>query len=314
LPLSQQGLKTIALIGPHANGTTALLGGQNYRGENLLIHSNTPLQRFRAHLQPQGVDVRYAEGCEVLGNDTSKIAAAVQQAKSADIVLLFLGTNGSIENEGIDRQSLELTGKQSQLATAVADAAAKPVIAILFNGGPLAIRELKDNPKVGGIVESFFPGQFGAEALFQLLFGQVSFSGALPVTIYDKDFISRRSIMDHDLRNNGGVTYLLRQLLLFTADQVMLDFCTVVTADQGMFVRAGTGTSQELHYGRSGGRYLMPTLNSPQTQAKCCTQQSVQLPAHRSAWRLRSRTLVKARGRLMSSCSDSSQAATPTKQ
>jgi hypothetical protein len=66
---------------------------------------------------------------------------------------------------------------------------------------------LKDNPKVGAIVEAFMPGQAGAEATFQLLLGEASFSGLLPVTVYDADFISRRPITNLDLRGAGGVTY-----------------------------------------------------------------------------------------------------------
>lgn len=61
--------------------------------------------------------------------------------------------------------------------------------------------------KVGAIVEAFFPGQFAAEALMQLLLGEESFSGLLPITIYDADYIHRRPITNLDLRGSGGVTY-----------------------------------------------------------------------------------------------------------
>eukprot|EP00966_Prymnesium_polylepis_P074055 1718284-Prymnesium_polylepis.1 len=76
----------------------------------------------------------------------------------------------------------------------VADAAASPITVVLVNGGPLAIRALKESPKVGAIVEAFLPGQFGAEAVMQLLLGDASPSGLLPVTVYDADFIDRRPV------------------------------------------------------------------------------------------------------------------------
>ena len=83
----------------------------------------------------------------------------------------------------------------------------KPVVVVLANGGPLAIRELKESTQVGAIVEAFFPGQFAAEAIVQLLFGLFSPAGLLPVTVYDADFITRLPITNLDLRAAGGVTY-----------------------------------------------------------------------------------------------------------
>jgi hypothetical protein len=61
--------------------------------------------------------------------------------------------------------------------------------------------------KVGAIIEAFFPGQYAAEALMRLILGQASFSGLMPVTVYDADFIQRRNITNLDLRGEGGVTY-----------------------------------------------------------------------------------------------------------
>jgi hypothetical protein len=122
-------------------------------------------------------------------------------------VVLFLGLDDKVENEGLDRASLELPGEQLALATAVAAAATAPVVVVLVNGGPIAISALKNSPKVGAIVDAFMPGQAAAEATFQLLLGEASFSGLLPVTVYDADFVERRPITNLDLRGAGGVTY-----------------------------------------------------------------------------------------------------------
>ena len=205
LPLKPTEVKRLALIGPHANGSLIFLGGPNYHGDCSLVEAYTPLLRARAKLPH--AEVTYTQGCTVAGDDRSGVAAAVAAAESADTVVLFLGLDQSIENEGHDRSSLELPGHQVELALTVAQAANAPVVVVLVNGGPLAIRALKESSKVGAIVEAFLPGQFGAEAVMEVLLGEKSPSGLLPVTVYDADFISRRPITNLDLRSMGGVTY-----------------------------------------------------------------------------------------------------------
>jgi len=206
LPLDGASIGKLALIGPHANGSTVFLGGPNYHGYNEIVGANTPLLRARAKL-PSSAAVTYDQGCDVTTNDTSGFAAATAAAAAADVVVLFLGLDDTVENEGQDRDSLELPGAQAQLALAVADAAAAPVVVVLVNGGPLAIGALKQSPKVGAILEAFMPGQYGAEAAMALLLGEASPSGLLPVTVYDADFVTARPITNLDLRGAGGVTY-----------------------------------------------------------------------------------------------------------
>ncbi len=179
LPLEAQSVKNVALIGPHANGSVIFLGGPNYHGDNELVSSNTPLLRAQAKLPH--AQVAYAEGCDVKCTDASGFGAATEAAASADTVVLFLGLDDTIENEGHDRDSLELPGKQMEMALEVVKAVKSDakVIVVLVNGGPIAVAELKDNEKVGAIVDAFMPGQAAAEATFQLLLGEASFSGLL---------------------------------------------------------------------------------------------------------------------------------------
>jgi ABC-type sugar transport system substrate-binding protein len=66
--------------------------------------------------------------------------------------------------------------------------ASKPsakVVVVLVNGGPIAVAELKESGKVGAIVDAFMPGQAAAEATFQLLLGEASFSGLLRKCVTD---------------------------------------------------------------------------------------------------------------------------------
>ena len=200
-------VRKLALLGPHANGSLIFLGGPNYHGDDTLVNEFTPVLRARAHLPD--AEVVYAPGCVdgVACANTSGFAAATAAAADADAVVLFLGLDQTIENEGHDRSSLELPGQQQALVLAVAAAAKAPVSVVLVNGGPLAIAPLKESSKVGAILEAFMPGQYGAEAIMRVLLGAASPSGLLPVTVYDADFVDRRPITNLDLRAAGGVTY-----------------------------------------------------------------------------------------------------------
>lgn len=76
----------------------------------------------------------------------------------------------------------------------------------MINGGQVAVPWAKAN--VPAIVEAFYPGQYGGDAIASLLFGDISPSGRLPYTMYDADFTARRpSIGDMSLSANGGITY-----------------------------------------------------------------------------------------------------------
>lgn len=193
------------MIGPHANGSFNLLGNRNYRGENLFAQHHTPLMAVQARLDSQ-VKVSYSEGCGITSKDSSGIADAVAAAKRAQVALVFVGLNGSVEDEGRDRDQITLPGVQEQLVEAVAKTGVKTIV-VLINGGGLAIDNLKASGKIQAIVEAFYPGDKGAAAIANLVFGDISPSGRLPVTIYPADFIKRRTIEYMDLRGKGGITY-----------------------------------------------------------------------------------------------------------
>ena len=100
-----------------------------------------------------------------------------------------------------DRSFLELPGAQEQLITRVA-AAAKRTIVVMLNGGPIAVENWIGH--VDGVLEAFYPGEFGGQAIVDLLFatGGANPSGKLPFTMYRGDFVTR-SIFQMDLRKDG---------------------------------------------------------------------------------------------------------------
>ena len=175
----------IALVGPHGNATTALLG--NYAARAPFIIS--PLAGLQQYCDGGSGDegrgggdvsplcrVSFARGCSVGGSSDSKadFEAAVALASQADVdaVVVFAGLDITQEGEGRDRSTLGWPGKQQQLIQAVASAAHsgnKPVVLVLVSGGGIDVSEERDSGDIGAILWAGYPGQAGGAALARTL-------------------------------------------------------------------------------------------------------------------------------------------------
>ncbi len=128
--------------------------------------------------------VIYEKGCDIAGDSTEGLAAAVEAARQADVAVLVLGDKSSIfggtTGEGQDRASLALPGVQQQLLEAVW-ATGTPTVLVLINGRPLAINWAAEH--VPAILEAWYPGQEGGAAIAGALLGEINPGGKLPVTI-----------------------------------------------------------------------------------------------------------------------------------
>ncbi|HEV2445310.1 MAG TPA: glycoside hydrolase family 3 N-terminal domain-containing protein [Candidatus Sulfopaludibacter sp.] len=194
LPLNAGALKTIAVIGPNAH--RELNGGYS----SVPKHNVTVLEGIQAKLGDR-VKVLYHEGCKITQagswyldpvalsdpeEDRRQIAEAVEVAKQADAIVLAIGGNELTSREAWsfvhlgDRPSLELVGRQEELIQAML-ATGKPVVAVLFNGRPIAIRSLAAN--VPAILECWYLGQEAGRAVADVLFGDFNPGGKLPITI-----------------------------------------------------------------------------------------------------------------------------------
>jgi beta-glucosidase len=110
--------------------------------------------------------------------DEDSIATAVELARTSDVAVIFTGMPTGFESEGDDRPHMELPGPQSELIRAVA--AANPNTIVVVNAGaPVTMPWLETVPAV---LESFYPGQEGGNAIARILFGDVNPSGRLPIT------------------------------------------------------------------------------------------------------------------------------------
>jgi beta-glucosidase len=193
-PLDMKKLKTLAVIGPNAD--RELLGGYSSKPK----HYSTVLQGIRERVG-DSVEILYHEGCKItLGGswqgdevvpsnpeeDRKSIAEAVKVAKKADCIVLVIGGNEQTSREAWelnhmgDRANLDMVGLQDELVDAIV-AIGKPVIAFLFNGRPLSIRNLTE--KVSAIFECWYLGQETGRAVAEVLFGDINPGGKLPITI-----------------------------------------------------------------------------------------------------------------------------------
>ena len=134
--------------------------------------------------------------------DPNKFKEAVNAAKKADIAIVVVGTDETVEKEGVDRSDLKLPGDQRDLIEAVLKANPKTIV-VMQNGGPLSINWVNDH--VPAIIETFFNGEEGGNALADVIFGDYNPAGRLPLTVY-KSIKQLPDISDYDIRK--GRTYM----------------------------------------------------------------------------------------------------------
>ena len=111
-----------------------------------------------------------------LNSVNEKVLNAV---KKSDITILVLGETGEVVGEGKDKPNLDFDAAQEKLAELVY-ASGKPAATVLLNGRPLSINWLAENATA--IIEAWFPGEFGGQAVADVLFGDFNPSGKLPVS------------------------------------------------------------------------------------------------------------------------------------
>ena len=236
LPLKKGG--KIFVTGPHYNATASLLG--NYRGAVCA----SPPGGGDSHPEPcmvslaqwveklnDGGSVRAMPGLWDCNNHhTVNFTATVAAAKQADTIVFAAGLpsgsddgpggqggrgagGGGNEGEGTDRWFLHLPGAQQELFDALRGTG-KPVVVILINGGTVSIDAIKASD--AAVVEAFYPGQAGAQALSEILFGETNPSGKLTATIYPEDYARGEPVggmpwMDSQVRPHEGINQTATQ-------------------------------------------------------------------------------------------------------
>ncbi len=195
LPLSDNKSQKIAVVGPFAD--RCWLG----------IYSGTPQSRVSPL---QGIESRfggeviYAQGCAVTEkNDKVDMSEAINAAKSADVVIAFVGNDDSTSTEGNDRESLTLPGRQQQLLDELCKVN-KKVVVVLVPSGSTTIGAAQKNAEA--IVCAWANGQEQGHAIAGVLFGDVNPSGKVNTTWYASDS-DLPDLHDYNIRNNRTYMY-----------------------------------------------------------------------------------------------------------
>jgi beta-glucosidase len=191
LPLDITKIKSIAVIGPNANQVQ--YGDYSYTKDNA---SGVTILEGIKHYANNKIEVNYAKGCGITNLDSSEIKAAVEVAKKSDVVVLVIGGTSSTLSgigwgedipgdyptcgEGFDRTSLTPPGVQSELIQAIYKTG-KPIVLVTVHGRPYTIAWEEEH--IPAIIEAWYPGEEGGNALARILFGKVNPSGKLPVSV-----------------------------------------------------------------------------------------------------------------------------------
>lgn len=188
LPLSKN-LSSVAVIGPNATNTS--YSGTHYGPQG--VNAVSVLQGVKEKLGSK-VKVRYAKGCNLVDETwpesevlpqppTAKtrkmMDSAVAMAKQSDVAIMVMGGNTKTAGENKSRTSLALPGHQLDLIKEVY-ATGTPVVMVFINSQPISFNWVKE--KVPGILEAWYPGEYGGTAVADALFGDYNPGGKLTLT------------------------------------------------------------------------------------------------------------------------------------
>jgi len=219
----QQHQNQFAVIGPHFNATSALLS--NYHGAKCRCQEDgsidkdfscleTPLQAIAQKIKSRNnndhddsIALKYVKGCNIAGDDLDEIETATQVALDSDVVILFLGLDGSQESEGKDRYETTLPGLQMKLMNSVLKAAGPKTIIVLIHGGSLSLGDAALE-SAGAIISAGYGGQAGSSAIASVLFGDYNPTGKLAATWYPSSFVHELPLTEMGLRVGVGRTHM----------------------------------------------------------------------------------------------------------
>ena len=170
--------KKIALIGPLAADQSSIIGDWAAKGDRSGKAISVE-EGLRAFLNQS--DLTAVQGTEIETQDISGFDAAIKASKKAEAIIMVLGEDSNMSGEAASRSSIKLPGNQSQLLAAVRKANPnKPLILVLFNGRPLDITA--DIINADAVLEAWFPGTMGGQAIAELIYGKVNPSAKLSVS------------------------------------------------------------------------------------------------------------------------------------
>lgn len=212
LPLKDK--QKIFVTGPNANSIWAMCGDYSFPSMNYFWKRRTEevdsphivkLLEGMNSRKPENVEVSYSRGCDwtdtietrinfsgderaweyallhrkVDSGEKADMAEALRMAKDADVIIAAMGENVMLCGENRDRQGLRLPGRQEEYLKALI-ATGKPVVLVMFGGRAQVVSGIAD--KCAAVIQAWYPGEEGGNALADILYGKVSPSGKLSVS------------------------------------------------------------------------------------------------------------------------------------
>lgn len=192
LPIDRAKYKRIAVIGPNSKSTSMLEG--NYHGS-----ASRPISIMDGIRQLAGddIEITYAMGSPITTNRRTAAWSAqdnttdrpveelkeeaLKVAANADLIIYVGGITPAQEGEGFDRTVIELPNEQTQLIQAI-HAVGKPMVMVNCSGSCIALTW--EDEHLSAILQAWYPGQNGGQAVAEALFGELNPSGHLPLTFY----------------------------------------------------------------------------------------------------------------------------------
>lgn len=197
LPLKEHEISSIAVVGPNADNVKAILG--NYFGTP--SHKTTVIQGIERRFEnDSNVRVTYALGCGLfkdhaesgLARANEREVEAIIAAEQADVIVAVLGLDPTIEGEqgdagnslgAGDKDSLSLPAPQKRLLEKLLSVG-KPVVLLLSSGSALSLDGFEKHENLAAIMQIWYAGGCTGDAVADVLFGDYSPSGKLPITFY----------------------------------------------------------------------------------------------------------------------------------
>ena len=187
LPLSKS-IKRIAILGPNADNANTQLG--NYNGEPSVV--TTVLQGIQNKLK--NAEIFYSKATDFTSTEPEDFSKLIDSIKDVDVIIYVGGISPRLEGEemkvskpgfsGGDRTSISLPTVQTDFLKAL-KATGKPIVFVMMTGSALAIPWEEEN--IPGIINAWYGGEAAGTAVADVLFGDYSPSGRLPVTFYKSD-------------------------------------------------------------------------------------------------------------------------------
>ena len=213
---AQSSKLNVLLTGPNANSIWAMCGDYTYpamsyfwkRVEDVADRDNPHIVKLLEAMQnrkPEGVNVMYSRGCDwtedietkygetgdaraweyyllhrkVDSGEKADKAEALKMAKEADVIIAAVGENVMLCGENRDREGLRLPGKQEQYVNELLKTG-KPVVLVVFGGRAQVISGIAE--KCAAVIQAWYPGEEGGNAVADILYGKVSPSAKLSVS------------------------------------------------------------------------------------------------------------------------------------